>query len=200
MVISICGKGRVASAVAVLLFASLGALKAEENVVTLEAMAAEYAADQRAADAKYRDVKITTTGVVERIEKDVHTPGQFNVYLKSPVPTVRFKLLCNFTTAYSGRRDKIGYQQTDFKIDLRDNGNSVAVQRVDTTKTYYGYYYYYGRRRTIDRQSGGWVPIIAKGDTVKAAGLCRGKTIAVEFGNCEFIGLNLPFLSGAQAE
>jgi hypothetical protein len=164
----------------------------EEKGPTLETIAADYLQDRAAAEAKYRNQRLDITGTVDSISKSLTKPGYFEVFLKSPDPRISFRLHCEFTTAYTGLRDKTGSVQTDFKIDVLDNGSRIAVQR--TSKTYSTYYYYYDyNRRRVGSQKDPWTTIIAKGQTVKVQALCTGKTTAVDFTNCEFKDLKLPF-------
>ena len=133
--------------------------------------------------------------MIDRIEKDM-TPNIFNIFLKSTDGRTRFKLVTEFDSAYNTKRNKVGYSQTDFKIDLVD-GKTIGVQKTATIKGgyYYDYYYYYGQRRTIDKDKSPFAPILTAGDPVTATVTCSGKSVSIDFTNCAFPDLKLPFLT-----
>lgn len=165
------------------------------KLVPLDVIAADYNANRPAAEAKYRGKRFKISGQIDRIDKDM-SPHIFNVFLKSTDGRTRFKLITEFESAYNTKRDKVSYSQTDFKIDLVD-GKSIGVQKTATTKSgyYYDYYYYYGSRRTIDKSKSAFAPILTVGDQITATATCGGKSVSIDFTNCEFDGLKLPFLT-----
>lgn len=163
------------------------------KLVPLDVIAADYNANRPAAEAKYRGRRFKISGQIDRIDKDM-APRVFNVFLKSTDGRTRFKLITEFESVYNSKRDKVGSLQTDFKIDLVD-GKMIGVQRTSTLKGYYDYYYYYGSRRTIDKNKSPFAPILTVGDQITVTATCGGKTVSIDFANCAYEGLKLPFLT-----
>jgi hypothetical protein len=161
--------------------------------VNLQTLVADYAANRGVADQKYRNRQMTISSTVESLEKETMKPGYFSIFLKSPDPKVRVKLIAEFASAFDFLRDKIGYRQSDVKFDLMDQNSRIAMQMTNTLKSsYYPYdYYYNGNRRTIDKQKSEWLTVIARGQTVTVEAVCLGKSVSVDFGNCKFVGLEV---------
>lgn len=162
------------------------------DLIPLDTISADYMADRPAAEAKYRGKRFKITGTIVRIERDMK-PRLFDVFLSSTDGRTGFKLITDIGAEYFASRDKVGYAQTDFKVDLVD-GKMIGVQKTATTKGY-DYYYYYGSRRTIDKNKSPWAPVLTVGDQITVTATCAGKSISVDFTNCVFEGLKLPFLT-----